>query len=91
MNVVKQTPVKHQLHQNSKQKQTILSSSVMPSVPRTHTSDTKSPKQEVQHPTPTSHHSSPSEPASNIQLPSTLAPTPSRVSTVQQPTPMLLS
>lgn len=90
-NVVKQTPVKHPLHQNSKQKQTILSFSVMPSMLRVHISDTRSPKQEVQHPTPTSHHSSPSERVSNIQLLSTLVPTRSRVSMVQQPTPMLLS
>ncbi len=91
MNVDKQTPVKLLLHQNSKQKQTFLSFSVMPSMQRAHTSDTKLQKQAAQQMTPTSHPSSLSVLLSNIQQHSTLAPTLSLVSTVQQPTPTVPS
>jgi len=47
MNVDKPTLVKPLLHQNSKQKQTMLSFSVMLSMPRVHTSDTRSKKHQV--------------------------------------------
>lgn len=90
MTVVIPTLVKHLLHQNSKQKQTILSSSVALSTPPAHTSDTRSQKQEAPQLTPTSLHSTLSELPSSIQLHSTQVPTQSPVSTVLPPIPMTL-
>ncbi|MCB9806988.1 hypothetical protein H6768_04035 [Candidatus Peribacteria bacterium] len=90
MTVVILTLVKHLLHQNSKQKQTILSSNVTPSTPPVHISDTRSQKQEAPQLTPTSLHSTLSELPSNIQRHSTQVPTQSPVSTVLPPTPMTL-
>lgn len=80
--VVTQMFVKLQLLQNSKQKSTVLSFSVMQSTPPQHTSVTRLQKLEVQQLTPTSLHSSLSERVLHIQQHSTPVPTLLPVSTV---------
>jgi hypothetical protein len=71
MNVVRQTLVKHPLHQKSKKNSMSHSSSVMLSTVLTCISDTRLRKQVVLHQTPTSHLSSLLVPLSNTQLLST--------------------